>query len=327
MFALLCSVASAKSSQNHKKQGWQPHVPKVIVTIKPIHSLVSAVMEGIGQPQLLIQGNTSPHGHALKPSEADSLDKAEVIIWVGPSYETSMQYKLKGLEDKKIIINLSKASHVKLYPQREGRFWGTGACCGCDNCLDDKAASCHCHKHSEDHVHETTSKDGHLWLAPDNAKAIVTEVTKTLSTLDPQHAPDYLANSKKVLAKLNDLAKEITDVVRPIKGVPYMMMHDFSQYFDRYYGTNGVGTILDGSHKDPTPQTIRKIETKLTDGQAICIFTEPQLGSRVTEMLIEESGVATGELDYLGLDLEPGPDCYFQIIRRLANNMVKYLEK
>jgi zinc transport system substrate-binding protein len=316
----------------HKKKailGWQPHTPQVIVTIKPIHSLVAAVMQGVAEPQLLIQDNSSPHVHAIKPSEAEMLDKAEVIIWVGEIYETALKNRLENLEDNKIIVNLSKAKNVRLYPIRQGGFWGTGACQHtCDSCdtSNEKEDDCHCQHSSKDHSHEPLSKDGHLWLAPNNAKAIVTQVTQTLTTLDPQHATDYLANSKKIIARLNELELEITGVVTPIKDKPYMMIHDFSQYFDRYFGTDGVGTVLDASHSEPTPKFLRQVKNKLTSGSAKCLIVEPQFKSKTTQMLIEDTGIPTQAIDYLGSDLDKGPDCYFEIMRRVANGLVECLQ-
>lgn len=315
----------ARSPHFHKKKtalGWQPHTPAVVVTIKPIHSLVAAVMEGIGTPELMIQDNTSPHSHAIKPSEADMLSKAEVIVWVGAIYETGLKNRLENLDQNKIIIDLSKAKQVRLYPIRQGGFWGTGACSHvCEPCEEDEPDSC-CPHHSKDHPHhEPLSQDGHIWLAPNNAKAIVAQITETLASLDPQHAPDYLANSKKVIDRLNDLEREITKVVRPIKDKPYMMVHDFSQYFDRYFGTNGVGTVLDASHSEPTPKFLRTVESKLENGSAKCLIVEPQFNLKVTQMLIDDTGIPTREIDYLGGDLEKGPNCYFEIMRRVANSL------
>lgn len=313
------------SLMKKKPLGWQPHTPRVVVTIKPIHSLVAAVMEGIGEPELLIQDNTSPHIHAIKPSEAETLEKAEVIIWVGAIYETGLQNRLNNLGESKFVIDLSKARHVKTYPVRQGGFWGSGSCCHpCDGPDEEEKSPCDCHTHTKDHHHhEPLSKDGHLWLAPNNAKAIVTEVTETLATLDPQHAPNYLANSKKIINRLDDLAREITEIVRPVKNTPYMMVHDFSQYFDRYFGTQGVGTIIDVSHTDPTPQHLRQVQDKLKDGQAKCLIVEPQFNLKAATMLIEDTGIATRQVDYLGGDLDKGPDCYFEIMRRFANSLVK----
>ena len=33
----------------------------VVVTIKPVHSLVSQVMQGVAEPTLLVDGSASPH--------------------------------------------------------------------------------------------------------------------------------------------------------------------------------------------------------------------------------------------------------------------------
>ncbi|MHA1524748.1 MAG: hypothetical protein ACTSY1_10125, partial [Alphaproteobacteria bacterium] len=42
-------------------QAWaQVQFPNVVVSIKPIHSLVAGVMEGVGRPKLLVAA-TSPH--------------------------------------------------------------------------------------------------------------------------------------------------------------------------------------------------------------------------------------------------------------------------
>ena len=40
---------------------------KVVASIKPIHSLASYLMDGIGKPDLIVDGYSSPHGFALKP--------------------------------------------------------------------------------------------------------------------------------------------------------------------------------------------------------------------------------------------------------------------
>ena len=38
---------------------------KVVTTIKPLHSLVANVMDGIGEPGLIIDGSISPHSLSL----------------------------------------------------------------------------------------------------------------------------------------------------------------------------------------------------------------------------------------------------------------------
>ena len=50
--------------------------PKVVATVKPVHSLVSAVMDGVGTPRLLVEAGQSPHTYSLTPSDAGALEKA-----------------------------------------------------------------------------------------------------------------------------------------------------------------------------------------------------------------------------------------------------------
>ena len=58
----------------------QAGAPRVVASIKPVHSLVSAVMQGAGEPGLLVGGSGSPHAYALRPSEARALSRADIVF-------------------------------------------------------------------------------------------------------------------------------------------------------------------------------------------------------------------------------------------------------
>ena len=60
---------------------------KVIASIKPVHSLVAAVMKDVGKPELLVEGATSPHTYSLKPSQAKKLQEADLVFWVSHDLE------------------------------------------------------------------------------------------------------------------------------------------------------------------------------------------------------------------------------------------------
>ena len=57
--------------------------PRVATDIPPVHSLVSQVMGELGTPKLIIPPGTSPHGYAMRPSEARALQAADVVFWMG----------------------------------------------------------------------------------------------------------------------------------------------------------------------------------------------------------------------------------------------------
>ena len=55
----------------------------VVTSIKPVHSLVSGVREGVGTPTVIIEGAGSPHTYSLKPSQARQLQDADLVFWMG----------------------------------------------------------------------------------------------------------------------------------------------------------------------------------------------------------------------------------------------------
>src|SRR5688572_21664049 len=64
--------------------------PKIVVTLKPIHSLVASLTQGVSQVDLLLPDGASPHTFGLKPSHLRHLQHADLIIWVGPELELFM---------------------------------------------------------------------------------------------------------------------------------------------------------------------------------------------------------------------------------------------
>ena len=75
---------------------------KVVASIKPIHSLVSNVMDGVGKPDVIVDGYNSPHGFSLKPSHAKMIENADLIINTTPigmnSNNTKQENVPLGLE-------------------------------------------------------------------------------------------------------------------------------------------------------------------------------------------------------------------------------------
>ena len=81
-------------------------VPKVVVSIKPLHSLVSGVMEGVGEPNLLLEGNASVHVYSMRPSEVSMLQQAELFFWIGPQLETFLEKPLASLINYLISLDI-----------------------------------------------------------------------------------------------------------------------------------------------------------------------------------------------------------------------------
>ena len=91
----------------------------VVTTIKPLHSLISNVMQGVGKPSLIIEGTTSPHSFTLKPSHAKLLQNADVIFWIGEDMETFMEKPLESIVKDAEVISFMEIDSINKLKFRE----------------------------------------------------------------------------------------------------------------------------------------------------------------------------------------------------------------
>lgn len=305
--------------------------PNVVVSIKPIHSLVSAVMAGVGEPALIVDGGASPHTYNLKPSNARAIESADVVFWVGDGLEKFLEKPLQSLGSKATIVELDDAKGLEKLPFREGGpFEGHdhGEKEGHDHAAhdhgshEDHASHAHEDKHEhEGHEHEEGEFDMHLWLDPANAKAMAFEIEKTLITADPQNAQTYQQNTKKLIEDLDALDKEIVATVAPVKDKPFIVFHDAYQYFENRYGVKTVGSITVSPESIPGAERIKQIHAKVKELNATCVFAEPQFEPKLVNVVIEGTNAKSATLDPEAATLEAGPDLYFKLMRGIATSL------
>lgn len=88
--------------------------PRILVSIKPIHSLVANLTEGITTPLLFIQSTTSPHYAMVRPSELQLLTQADLFFFVGENLEHHVSSILKKLPPNVTVVSLLEIPGLKL---------------------------------------------------------------------------------------------------------------------------------------------------------------------------------------------------------------------
>lgn len=308
--------------------------PEVVVSIKPIHSLVAAVMDGVGEPTLIVEGAASPHTYTLKPSNARALQNANVVFWVGHGLEAFLEKPLEALAGKATVVELEEAPGVETLPFREGGAFEAHDHGEHEDHDDHAAEAGHDHdgaEHAEEghegHDHEHGGHDMHLWLDPLNAKAMTTEIEKTLSAADPDNAAAYHANAKALSDRLDALDTELKATVAPIKDKPFVVFHDAYQYFEHRYGIRVAGSITVSPEATPGAERISEIHKKVTELGATCVFAEPQFEPKLVKVVTEGTPAKAGTLDPEAATLEAGPDLYFQLMRGIGTSLVTCLSQ
>ena len=285
---------------------------KIVASIKPLHSLVAGVMQGVGKPLLLVPGGASPHGYNLRPSDARALNQAQVVFWIGPELESFLIKPLHNARDKVWAVALLDAPGVMTLPLREGGAWEPH-----QHGHDQPAAD----NHRPGHDHEA-SRDAHLWLDPVNASAMVQQIVTTLSEVDPAHRADYARNGMALMEQLAHLNQQLAVELAPVKDQPYIVFHDAYQYFERRYNLNGVGSVVLNPEQRSGAKRIADIQARIRDSKVRCVFSEPQFQPALVETVIEGSQARRGILDPIGgSELPAGTDAYFQLLQNLSSSL------
>jgi len=299
--------------------------PKVVASIKPIHSLVAAVMQGVGESGIVVDGAASPHAYSLKPSQARLLEQAQVIFWVGPGLETFLEKPISSLAERADVVELSEAPGlVRLALREGGAFEPHGGHDEHDAHDEHETHAQDDHEHGSGHDHEKAEESGHdafdshLWLDPENAKAFVQVIEARLAAADPANADAYAANAKTVTQRLEALSADITELVRPVKDRPYIVFHDAYHYFENRFDLNAAGSITINPETPPGAGRVAEMHAKVTALGATCVFSEPQFEPKLIAVVTADSQARPGVLDPLGASLANGPDLYFTMMRALA---------
>ena len=307
---------------------------KVVASIKPIHSLVSAVMQDVGEPVLLVEGAGSPHTYSLKPSQARQLQEADAVFWMGHDLEAFLENSIENIAVKAVSIPLMESHGLIKLPFREG-----GAFDAHDHDHDDHDDRKHddhddCkHEDHDDHKDEDHDDQGHgesdphIWLDPQNAKALVHEIEERLAGIDPANAAIYEANATAMMKRLDSLNAEIEAELRPVRGKGYVVFHDAYQYFEKRFGLTAVGSLTISPEVMPGADRVRKLRKKVRELDAVCVFSEPQFEPKLVGAVTENTGAGTGVLDPLGAALDDGPELYVTLIRNMASSIKACLAK
>lgn len=277
-----------------------PAAPVVLATLKPVHSLVAAVMEGVATPDLLIGGALSEHSYELKPSDARKLHAATLIFEIGPDMETYLSGALRSAPGT--VVVLEQAAGVRLQSARHGGLWG---------------------EDPDSHG----PRDPHIWLDPQNAIAMTGAIAAALAQSDPAHAARYRTNAARRVAELSALDREIAATVAPVRERPYFVFHDAYHYFEARYGLKPAGAITVSPERPVGARRLSVLRDAVLNGKAVCLFREPQFSPKLIETLDAGSAIRVGVLDPLGAELAPGAALYPRLMRDLAQSLAQCLRK
>ena len=306
--------------------------PKVVTSIKPLHSLISYVMDGVGSPNLLVDGSSSPHTFQLKPSHASMLQEAEVVFWIGEDLESFLETPLDSIAVNAKKITLMESDQIELLKFREKNVFddhhdeheehadGHDEHEGHDDHDEhEEHADGHDeHEGHDDHGHHHGEFDIHFWLDPEIAKSIVKIASLELSEVDPANQATYQTNASNAVSELDKLINDTRTKIN--SDAKYIVFHDAYQYFEQRFDIEVIGALTVNPEVLPGAKQLAEIREVIEHEKVNCLFSEPQFNPSIANTIAQDTGIKAAVLDPLGAELEPGKELYFQLINDMASS-------
>ncbi len=244
--------------------------PIVLVDIAPMRGIVSGIVRDGVEVRTLVPSSVSPHGFALKPSDARLIREATQIVQVGAGLSPEIERAIRSIARPDRVVTFASVVGID--------------------------AGDHGHAHDHDHAdHAHGPDDPHLWLDP----ALVIELLERLpDAMDPSIVdPERVSAMIERVRAFDTQARERLD---PVRGARIVTLHHGFDRFCERYGIVIADTVRDYAHGTPSPADMARLALMLKNDPVDRVFVEPQFPDALAVKLASDSGVPVSTLDPLG---------------------------
>lgn len=195
----------------------------VSVSNHPMSLLSQAVTEGTPAAKQILQAGDVGHHGSISPSDKKAIQDSKYVVWFGNALENSLT---GSLEKAPNAISLFDFKAFNRYPLRDiagAPIAGT--------------------------------LDPHIWLDPENAKAITRALAVIHSHANPEYKDTYQANTEKFAQRMDAAVAQIQQTTQ--KDRPYWAYHDAYQYIENAAQIKLAGSLSPDHHLSPKASQLR----------------------------------------------------------------------
>lgn len=189
----------------------------VVASVRPLALIAQEIAGGDIPVRYLIE-NGNPHHYAASFSDRALLERAGLVIWLGPEMEAVLA---------KQIEQLPAGRRLQLLSANGYEFEGA------------------------------SESDPHLWLRPRNAAVIGAHIAERLAELQPQKADIFRRRARDFSSRMANLQKVLDRALWAFRDVPIVVTHDAYGHFfgsagvetqvlrESIAGSQGARTLLE----------------------------------------------------------------------------------
>ena len=315
----------------------------IVTSIKPLGFIASAIANEVTDVDVLVPTGASPHDYNLKPSDAQKLKSAEMVVWIGEDVDLFLDKSIDDLDYKKVLtIKDIAAIEPFLMKGEHHHHHGEGDAHEHSHEGHHHAHEGHDHKHAHgdhdhkhDHAHEghehhhddDASINWHVWYSPDISKVVAQRIAAKLVKQYPEKKALIEKNVAEFDRTLAETSVKIKAQLESVKDKGFYVFHDAYGYFNQAYGLNQTGYFTINPLVAPGAKTLAKIKEEIAEHKVSCLFAEPQFTPKVIESLSKATQVKVGRLDPMGDSVKAEGNPYAAFLQFTADSYSQCLVK
>lgn len=287
LFVLLLTLTLAPVARSR--------TPLVVASIEPIAMLLRDVLGEDATVQTFLLPNQTPHDSAFTPGQAQLIQKADLVVWLGAEAEPALARLLKRTAKAQLaMLSVDGIERRQMVSSDDDH---------------------HGHDHDHDHDHDHGGAlDPHLWLSPVNmqklAEALVSQ--QELAGADQARLQQQLDN---FVAQLEQQHQRLKARLAPVANRAYVSHHDAWGYFADSFGLRPVIPVSNSTALSPGSRRFVELVKQMEAQQVRCVMAEPESSYALLQRLCRGE-CRVMEADPLGRDL--GAVGYRDLLEALA---------
>lgn len=298
--------------------------PQVVADTPVTASLVMQVIGDGGKVQVLLPQGTSPHNHQMRPSDAQNLQQADLLVWTGPDLTPWLDRAAATLAGDVAQLRLLEVAGTHLRPYDDDHGPEDD---GHDDQGEDEAGHADAGPDEPGRDDHAGATDPHAWLDPDNARVWLAAIADSLAAVDPDGRDTYAANATAAADRIASLDRDLQARLAPYADTSLVVLHDAYGYFTDHFGLKPAIPVALGDATTPSAARLSAIRDRIAESGAVCAFPEYASDPRAMDTITEGTGIRRGG------ELSPeggGPasaDLYPDLIAGIAETLTACLSK
>ncbi len=241
----------------------------VVVSIAPQKFFVKKIAGSRVKISVIVPPGYNPAVYEPTPSQMKEIEKASIYFTIGVPFERIWVRKFASLNKGLIIVHTEEGIKKRkiifdwLSPKKE-------------------------------------LPDPHIWLSPPLVKEQARKIAISLEQVDPDGRDIYRRNLKAFLIQIDNLDREIKEILKGEKGRAFLVFHPCWGYFAERYGLRQIPIEIQG--REPSGLWLARLINYCKQMDIRAIFVQPQFSQKIPRLIAREIGARIVIIDPLAED-------------------------